>query len=177
MSEVPFQQPVEDSVPRINEEVAVGEDLSFQRRWWKFEGAMWWVIAVLLILNLAGVFGRGPLAHTRISNEAMVIKYDRVERTGTPSFFVVQLQPQVLAQRSFKMHVSQSLVQELGTQRVIPSPSETTVGNGGLTYSFSAEPGQGSVEFALQPARPGIFKLTVQVAGYPELAMRVVVVP
>ena len=177
MSEVSFESPVQDSVPKINEEVAVGEDLGFQRRWWKFEAAMWWVIAAFLLLNLAGVFGRGPFAHARRSNAAMVVKYDRVERTGTPSILVVQLQPPVLAQRSVKLHVSQSLVEELGTQRVIPSPTETAVGSGGLTYTFAAEPGPGSVEFALQPAHPGIFKLTLQVAGYPEISARVVVVP
>ena len=177
MSEVAFQQPVEDSVPKINDEVAVGEDLSFQRRWWKFETAMWWVIAVFLLMNLAGVFGRGPVAHARRSNAAMVVKYDRVERTGTPSILVVQLRPQVLGQRTFKLRVSQSLVEELGTQRVIPSPTETAIGSGGLTYTFAAEPGPGSVEFALQPARPGIFKLTLQVEGYPELSARIVVVP
>ena len=177
MNEVSFEKPVGDSVPKINDEVAVGEDLGFQRRWWKFEGAMWWVIAGLLLLNLAGVFGRGPFAHTRMSNEAMVVKYDRVVRTGTPSILVVQLQSQVLAQGTFKLHVSQSFVQELGNQRVIPSPTETVVGRGGLTYTFAAEPGPGSVEFALQPARPGIYRLTLQVVGYPELTARVVVVP
>ena len=72
MSDVPFQEQVADSVPKINNEVAVGEDLNFQRRWWKFEGVMWWLIAGMLLLNFAGAFGRGPLAHVRISSDAMV---------------------------------------------------------------------------------------------------------
>lgn len=177
MSEVAFEKSVEDSVPRINKEVAVGEDLAFQRRWWRFETTMWWVIAALLLLNLGGVFGRGPISHARLSNEAMVLKYDRVERTCTPSMFVVQLQPKVLSKGQFKLHVSQSLVEELGAQRVIPSPVDTAVGSGGLTYTFSSETGPGSIEFALQPARPGIFRLSLQVAGYPALSTRVVVVP
>lgn len=176
MSEVSFQKQVGDSVPKINDEVAVGEDLSFQRRWWKFEGVMWWLIAGILLLNFAGAFGRGPLAHARISNEAMVVKYDRVERTGTPSILVVQLQPQVFGNR-VKFHVSQSFVEELGTRRVIPSPSDTAIGNGGLTYTFSTETGPGSVEFALQPAKPGIFHFSLQVGDYPPINARVIVVP
>ncbi len=177
MNQVPFAEPVVDSVPKINQEVAVGEDLGFQRRWWKFEGVMWWAVAALLLLNLAGVFGRGPVAHARLSNEAMVVKYDRVERTGTPSMLVVQLQPPVFEKKPIKLHVSQSLVEELGTQRVIPAPSDTALADGGLTYTFSAEKGPGSVEFALQPAKPGIHHYSLQVAGFPPIFARVIVVP
>ena len=178
MSDVPFQEQVADSVPKINNEVAVGEDLNFQRRWWKFEGVMWWLIAGMLLLNFAGAFGRGPRAHVRIRGDAMVVKYDRVERTGTPSILVVQLQPQVFGDRTVKLHVSQSLVEELGTQRVIPSPSDTAIGNGGLTYTFSTQTRPpGFVEFALQPAKPGIYHFSLQVAEYPPINARVIVVP
>ena len=51
-------QPVTDSVPKINDELAVGEDLAFQRRWWRFENAVWIFFALLVILDLIGAFGR-----------------------------------------------------------------------------------------------------------------------
>ena len=177
MSEVAFEKPVEDSVPKINDEVAVGEDLKFQRSWWKFETVMWWTIAVILLLNFAGVFGRGPFAHTQISNDVMLVKYERVERTGTPSILEVQFQPATLKKGQVKLHVSQSIVDELGAQRVIPSPLDTAVGNGGLTYTFSAEQDPGAIQFALQPSKPGIFHFTMQVPGSPTLTARVIVVP
>jgi len=174
---VAFQKPVEDSVPKINEEVAVGEDLEFQRRWWKFETMMWWTIAVVLLLNFAGVFGRGPVAHTQISNDVMLVKYERVERTGTPSILEVQFPSATLGKGQVKLHVSQSIVDELGAQRVIPSPLETAIGNGGLTYTFSAEQAPGAIQFALQPSKPGIFRFSMQVPGSPTLSARVVVMP
>jgi len=177
MSQVAFEKPVEDSVPKINEEVAVGEDLVFQRKWWKFETFMWWVIALLLLLNFAGVFGRGPAAHAKMSNEAMLVKYERVERTGTPSILEIQFTPNSLGKGPVKLYVSQSVVDQLGAQRVIPSPADTAVGRGGLTYTFSAEQAPGSVLFALQPSKPGIFHFSVEVPGSPSLSARVVVMP
>ncbi len=177
MSEVDFQKPVEDSVPRVKDEVAVGEDLDFQRRWWKFESAMWWFIAVILILNFAGIFGRGPLAHAVLSNTAMIVRYERVERTGTPSILDVQFQPEVLGRGPVKLYVSQSVVEELGAQRVIPSPSDTMIGRGGLTYTFSAREAPAAVQFALQPAKPGIFYFKLEVPGYAPVSARVVVMP
>lgn len=177
MSEAAFEKPVEDSVPKINDEVAVGEDLDFQRKWWKFESFMWWLILLVLLLNFAGVFGRGPVAHATIANDAMLVKYERVERTGTPSILEVQFQPTVLGREHVKLYVSQSVVDELGAQRVIPSPSDTAVGRGGLTYSFSADEAPGAVQFALQPSRPGIFYFTLQVPGSSAISARVVVMP
>ncbi len=177
MSEVAFEKPVEDSVPKINAEVAVGEDLAFQRKWWKFEGVMWWVISFLLLLNFAGVLGRGPAAHATLSNEAMLVKYERVERTGTPSILEVQFQPSTFGKGQVRLHVSQSVVDELGAQRVIPSPSDTSVGRGGLTYTFSADEAPGAVQFALQPSKRGIFHFTLQIPGTPPLSARVVVMP
>lgn len=177
MKQAAYEKPLEDSVPKINDEVAVGEDLEFQRKWWKFETVMWWSIAFLLLLNFAGVFGRGPVAHAKLSNEAMLVKYDRVERTGTPSMLEVQFQPFVMGKGTAKLFVSQSLVDELGTTRVIPSASDTAIGHGGLTYTFSASEAPGSIRFALQPSKPGIFHFTLQVPGTPALTAKIVVMP
>ncbi len=54
-------RPVEDTVPKVDNEVAVGEDLPFQRKWWKFENAVWIVFSIVILLDLLGVFGRGYL--------------------------------------------------------------------------------------------------------------------
>jgi len=177
MSEVAFSKPLEDSVPRINDEVALGEDLDFQRKWWKFEGFMWRVIALILLLNFSGALGRGPVAHARMSNDAISVRYERVARTGTPSILEVQFKPNILGRGKVKLHVSQSVVDELGAQRVIPSPSDTAVGRGGLTYTFTAEEAPGSVQFALQAPKPGIFHFSIEVPGSSVLSARVVVMP
>ena len=177
MSDIAFERPVENSVQKINDEVAVGEDLQFQRRWWKFEGIMWWIITAVLLLNFAGVFGRGPLSHAQMSNDVMDVKYEHVERTGTPAILKVEFKSAALITGKVRMHVSQSLIEELGAQRVVPSPLESAVGSGGITYTFFAERAPGSIEFALQPPKPGIYYFTIQVVGSSALSARVVVVP
>jgi len=55
---------------------------------------MWWIIAVFLLLNFAGVLGLGPLSHAQMSNQTMDVKYERVERTGTPTVLKVSSSPQ-----------------------------------------------------------------------------------
>jgi len=55
--------PVDDSIAKVSNAVAVGEDLAFQRRWWRFERAVWIVFGIIVLLDLARVFGRGPAAN------------------------------------------------------------------------------------------------------------------
>ncbi len=85
-------EPVVDSVPKVNDELAVGEDLEFQRKWWRFENAVWIFFALLILLDLLGVFGRGPLANARAetSDGSMQIQYERVERFSTPSLLTIR---------------------------------------------------------------------------------------
>src|ERR1700733_14782998 len=132
-----FSGPVEDSVAKVNDEVAVGEDLDFQRKWWRFENAAWVIFALIIALDLAGLFGRGPIAKAerRSADGAIDVKYERIERTDSPSILSIQFGPSAIQDGKIHLYVSESLVKELGTQRVVPAPIETLIGDGGLTYT------------------------------------------
>lgn len=178
MSRVEFQKPVEDSVAKVNHEVAVGEDLEFQRVWWRFERVVWSIFLLIILCDIGGLFGRGPLAQAHLQNGAMQIKYERIARYGTPSMMRVAFDPSaVQPDGKYHLFVSESLVHELGAERVIPSPELTAIGSGGLTYTFAATPGQASAQFALQPSKPGSFYFTIQAPGSTPLQGHVFVMP
>jgi hypothetical protein len=172
-------KPVENSVAKVNDEVAVGEDLEFQRKWWRFENAAWILFTLLIILDLCGLFGRGPLAKAerRTADGTMDVKYERIERTDSPSIMTIHFGPSAIRENKIRLYVSDSLVKPLGTQRVIPAPQDTLIGDGGLTYTFSASQPPASVDLALQPAGPGIFDFAVGVVGADRVHARIVVVP
>jgi hypothetical protein len=88
----PFTKPVENSVARVNDEVAVGENLDFQRKWWRFENVAWAIFTLIVFLDLSGLFGRGPLAKAerRTTDGTIEMKYERIERTGSPSIMTIQ---------------------------------------------------------------------------------------
>ncbi len=172
-------KPVEDSVAKVNDEVAVGEDLEFQRKWWRFENAAWIIFTLIIVLDLCGLFGRGPLAKAerRAGDGTIDVKYERIERTNSPSIMTIQFGPSAIKEGEIRLYVSDSLVKPLGTQRVIPAPQSTLIGDGGLTYTFPASKPPASVDLALQPSGPGIFDFTVGVANGEPVHGRVVVVP
>jgi hypothetical protein len=157
--------PVEDTVAKVGNELAVGEDLEFQRKWWKFEKIAWGFFVLLVLLDVAGVFGRGPAAkaHTVSTNRLMNVNYERIERFSTPSILTVHFSPDAVQDGKIYLWVSDSVVTKLGNQRVIPQPSASVTGNGGIFYTFLAAPLPNSVEFALEPAGPGVSQIQMRV--------------
>jgi hypothetical protein len=179
MAQIPFTQPVEDSIAKVDDEVDVGEDLNFQRKWWRFEKAVWLFFIAIILLDLAGLFGRGPIAKAQrhSADGSIDVKYERIERTSSPSIMTVQFTPSAIHGGKIVLYVSNSVVKQLGAQRVIPQPETTAIGEGGLTYTFPALTPPAAVAFALEPPGPGIYHLTPRVVGGQPVQATVFVVP
>jgi hypothetical protein len=178
MAEQPFMSPVEDSVPRVGG-VAVGEDLQFQRRWWKFERVIWLFFLLILIADLLGVFGRGWLAKARCSDatHTVTLDYERIERASTPSIMIFRFTPAAIRDGKIQLFVSEDLIKSLGSQRISPQPETSTLGDGGVTYSFPVTQTPATAEIQLQPSFPGIHHFRVQVGGGQSIEGNIVVVP
>ncbi len=160
-------KPVDDSIAKVNDDIAVGEDLQFQRRWWKFEKAVWIFLALLVILDLIGIFGRGPLskARTQTPDGALAMNYEWVERFGTPSLITLHFGPSAVRDGAIRVWVSDSVITALGNQRISPQPSTSVTGDGGVAYTFPSSPKPNSVAFALEPSALGRSRFTVRLLG------------
>lgn len=171
--------PVEDSIEKVNNEVAVGSDLEFQRRWWRFERVIWSLFGLLILADVLGFFGRGPFAKARLrtSDGTMDVQYERIERSATPSILIVQFGPSAIHDGKVRLWASESIVKRLGAQRVIPEPSASTIGDAGILYTFSAGSAPASVQFALQPLAPGSYNLSLRVPGSEQMTMNILVMP
>lgn len=179
MNKVPYESRVEDSVPKVDDEIAVGEDLEFQRKWWRFENVVWCILLLVVVVDLLGGFGRGWLskAHRATPDHALVLDYERIARANTPSIMTFQFGPAAMHNGSVVLYISDSVVKPLGAQRVSPQPSVSSVGNGGITYVFPAIGGLMSAQIELQPSFPGLHEFHVQLQGGPPIDGTVAVMP
>ncbi len=186
-SREPERKPVEDTIAKVGGEVAVGQDLGFQRRWWRFERIAWTFFGVLLLCDLAGLFGRGPLAHARrvTSDGSVEMTYERVERTGAPAMLTLHFAASAIEHETghgddhdvVRVFFSDTLVRELGATRVIPQPESTIIGEGGFSYVFPVSSAPATVSFALQPAGPGVFPLRLRTEHADPVEVSIVVMP
>jgi hypothetical protein len=172
-------EPVKDTVPQINHEVAVGADLEFQKRWWRFEHVLWWVFLALVVLDLLGAFGRGYLANAVVKSPdgSMNVKYERVERFRTPSIIQIKFSPEAVVNGEIKLWVSDVMIKPLGNQRIVPQPLRSELSDEGILYTFPSGPKPDTVEFALEPGSSGIYQINMHVLGRPGIEAKIVVVP
>ena len=175
-----FTQPVGGGeVPLVDGAVAVGENLEFQEKWWKFERAVWILFGLILVADIAGAFGGGPLSQATIDEPGlgMHVKYQRIARTGTPAMMAIQFGPDAVQDGTVKLFVSDAVVKGLGAQRVIPQPQSSALTGDGMTYTFPAGRTPGEVDFELSPGAPGVQTFRLQIPGRPAVSRRVVVMP
>ena len=179
MPEAKFAEAIQDSVPKVDNTVAVGEDLDFQRSWWRFEHAIWIFFVLVLLADVLGVFGRGYLSKAELhaSDQSLFVKYERTERASTPSIMTIQFGPSAVHDNKVQLFVSESLIRQLGNQRISPQPAGSVLSQHGITYTFPIASAPAIVEFAMQPSFPGIHAFTLQVPGQSAVQARIVVVP
>jgi len=179
MAQAAYTEPVRQTVARVNDEVAVGEDLAFQRAWWRFERGVWVFFVLVIALDLIGALGRGPLANARLRapDGTLDVRYERIERTGTPSMMTIEIGPAAMRGGAAQLFVSDKLVGALGAQRIIPQPASTVIGHGGLTYTFPASAPPASVRIELQPAGAGVYPFYLAVPGGATLSSKIFVLP
>ena len=171
-------KPVEDSISKIGD-VAVGSDLDFQRKWWRFTGIVWTIFTAIVIADLLGCFGRGYFAnaHMRTNDGTIDMKYERIERFSTPSALRVQFGQSAIRDGKIQLWISDRFIKSLSNQRVIPQPLSSVVGQGGVLYTFLAANPPAVIEFSLEPTAPGIYDLAMRVPGSEELRPRIFVMP
>jgi hypothetical protein len=162
----PKTSPVEDSVPKSGG-VAVGENLDFQRKWWKFERIVWCIFVVLIVCDLLGLFGRGWLANAKAATPdgALNLEYERIERASTPSIMTLHLGQPAIHDGKIRIYISDSIVRPLGAQRISPQPEVSTLVEGGISYTFAATSAPSTVQIALEPSFPGLHTFRLQVLG------------
>ena len=164
MPSQPFTSPVTDSVPKVGDSVAVGEDLDFQRKWWRFERVVWIFFLFILVCDVMGLFGRGWLAKDRRSTpeSALTVDYERIARASTPSVMTLRFGPEAIHDGNIRLYISDTLVKPLGAQRISPQPAVSAVGNDGITYTFAATQAPATVQIALEPSFPGAHPFRIE---------------
>lgn len=100
----------------------VREDMPMQQRVWRFERVGWYVLVLIVLLALAGLFGNGPLSDAeRWSEDGRVkVEYQRLSRSGTTDnlYITVQGEPG----QPVKVELEGSLLRAASIETMQPEP-------------------------------------------------------
>jgi hypothetical protein len=166
---------------RVDGELDVGEDIDFERRWWRIQRTGQVVQTLVLVAGLAGLFGRGPLSNADAPSDrqGLRVHYERVARFRTPTILDVTIEKSALADSTAHIWISQRYLDALPVSRTMPQPREVILAANGQVYAFPVTPGADSarLRFYLEPGSLGSQRAAMGAAGARPVAFSQIVLP
>jgi hypothetical protein len=74
---------------KLKDREAFESELAFHQREWRLQRIGWGLLALFLLLALGGLFGDGPLSHSRDASAAGSVEYERFVRDGLATELIV----------------------------------------------------------------------------------------
>ncbi|MCI0747666.1 MAG: hypothetical protein L0Y58_19855 [Verrucomicrobia subdivision 3 bacterium] len=140
-------------------ELEVGQDLKFERRWWKFERTGWILLALVLLFAILGYLGPGPLtkhvAGTR--GGPLWLEYHRYERYHAPVDLRVHIGAVAARGKELQLWIDREYVDAVSMEDVEPQPESVELKNERFVYTFkvSETPRTAKILFQFKPNKFG----------------------
>jgi hypothetical protein len=146
------------------------EDMSFQERTWTIQRIGWWVMALVVLAALAGLFATGPLSRAETSDPAGVLRveYGRFLRSMAPSTLRLHVgKPLTPFDNAVPIRVSGPLAKAIKPEAITPEPIHAKAMSSGVEYVFAlAEPGKAaSIRFDFVTEGIGPIHAEIGIAG------------
>jgi hypothetical protein len=137
--------------------------LAFHRKEWRIQRIGWVLVALFLVLAVAGLFGNGPLSRAHTDNRSGRVDYERFTRYGLSTDVVVT--PVASAHGVIRVTISADYLEAFRVERITPEPGAVRMTGPDILYEFaSAAPGA-SISFHLRPQRLWRHSATVTIDG------------
>jgi hypothetical protein len=155
----------------------VSEDMRFQERSWLIRRGGWVLLAIFILLALAGVFSKGILSIAKAEREgvALSVDYERFQRRDAATHFTIRLPKQT--EDEIWLRLGPAFQRAYDIEAVQPPPARSNVGGSGLNLFFDAfDQADLNVVIRARPKRFGA--VTVEFARLPgSLQMPVLIYP
>lgn len=169
-----------DTVSRT-EDIEVGCDLDFERRWWRLQRIGWVIFVLLLIAGVLGLFGHGPWSKATANPPGSELRvcYDRLARRETPCILELHLEKAALTSTEVRIHLNRALVERMQLKEIVPVPVQAEPLADGARFLFRIDPSCDSavIHFSENPTTPGIVDAEITVEGAQPVRFRQFIYP
>ncbi|WP_434697787.1 hypothetical protein J3P89_12970 [Pseudomonas sp. Z1-14] len=133
----------------------VEEDMAFQHKVWRFERVGWYVLVLLVILTLLGLFSRGPLSsrEAQSADGSIGVEYEMFHRNGSVNPLVIRLQG--ASNAVLEVELGGDWLEGFDVQSVQPQPVRSAAAGQGMKVWVQAD-GQGRANLHLSLLGEGL---------------------
>lgn len=165
---------------RVNDELEVGYDLVFERRFHYAEIAGRAFLVLVVALALSGLLGRGPFSHesVRTPGGGLSVDYEPVARYDTPTQVTLHLHP-VPGQSTSTVVIDTGFIEPMGLTAMEPTPLASVAHRGGLALTFGVQQTRADtlVRLELKPSVVGPVSMSATVDDAHPLTWTQVILP
>lgn len=159
--------------------VDVGYNRPFEQAWGRFERYVWATISLLILVGIAGVFGRGPLnlVSRTLPGNGMV-QYERIVRFKTPT--VIRFALPVDHPGTVSIQLDAVAFERLGLQTVVPQATKSLGSPMAGHFVFDTDSPQTKLVFvglSLQPSTIGPVRSNYLINGQIQITLDQFVLP
>jgi hypothetical protein len=156
----------------------INQDLSVQERMWTIQRAGWAAMGFIVVLALAGLFGRGPVSQVTVggSQEGLQVEYERFGRYQSPTDIKMLVRPE--REGLLSIWIDHSYLAQVEIQQIVPEPTTAALTDGGVRFEWHAatwEPAR--VTFYLLPHTRGRLSGAFRTSGNAGVRIRQFIYP
>ncbi len=165
---------------RVNGELEVGFDKSFEQKWVWAERVGRLVMVVFVAAGLAGLMGHGAYSHQTAQSaaSALAVDFELVARSQSNTQITFHLDNPTAAP-TLDLFIGANTVEPMGLKAMAPQPVSTKLVQDGLVMTVAVPSGTRNAEFRLmlEPSAPGEHELEARLDGHAMLRWTQFVAP
>lgn len=128
----------------------------FHHREWAMQRVGWVIIAAIVVLALAGLFGDGPLSDASVSSrEAGSIAYERYTRDGARTTLTITPSATALQGNVVRVAIPSAYLQSFSVEEITPEPTQARMSGEDVIYEFTICGAGSSISLLLMPEKAG----------------------
>jgi hypothetical protein len=135
------------SLKRIGD-LEIDEDIEWEQGEWTFERIGWGLMAVFILIAMAGLFGSGPLSHRIAGQEggSFWVEYQRFIRYNSPQELHIYVSPEWAADGELRMVIEGDFPGGNQQLDVTPDPDSVELSTGRLVYVWQTAEATGPMQ-------------------------------
>lgn len=163
----------DDSDPDLrSRDYPIRENMEFQLKVWRFERIGWYVLVLLMLLGLAGMFSRGLLSSrdARSADGSIQVEYEMFHRNGSTNSMKISLH--AAPQSRIELDLAGELLDGFSIESLQPEPLRSqSLSKGMRLWVQTDNQGQAILYLTLRGDGLGFFSSHMALRGTPGVTL------